>query len=162
MRRIALAVLLILAAPAAFAAVSAADRSFLTHEAQGGAYELAIAQLATQKGTRDDIKAYAQRIVSDHEQANTALQQLAQSKGVSLPTGMTNDEQTRFAGLQNLQGTTFDRAYVKEAVRINAGDKRDFAKEAKTTHDADIRAYVQRFAAMDAEHEQAAKQLQTS
>ena len=159
MRHIALAVLLTLAAPAAFAAVSAADHSFLTHEAQGSAYELAIAQLAAQKATRNEVKAYAQRIVSDHEQANMALQQLAQSKGVPLPTGMTNDEQTRFAGLQTLQGAAFDRAYVKEAVRINAGDKRDFTKEAKTTHDADIRAYVQRFAAMDAEHEQAAEQL---
>ncbi len=156
------AILLALAAPPAFAAVSTADRSFLIHEAQGGAYELAIAQLATQKATHDDIKAYAQRIVADHEQGNKALQQLAQSKGVSLPTGMTHDEQTRFAGLQNLQGTDFDRAYVKAAVRINAEDRRDFANEAKTTHDADIHAYVQRFAAMDAEHEQAAKQFPTS
>ncbi len=161
MGRIALVILLVLSAPAANATVSADDRSFLRHEAQGDAYELAIAQLAAEKATRGDVKAYAQRIVSDHEQANAALRHLAQDKGVQLPNGMTNDEQTRFSGLQNLHGADFDRAYVKEALRVNAEDKRDFAKEAKTTHDAEIRAYVQRFSAMDAEHEQAAKQLQT-
>ena len=159
MRRAVLTVALLLAAPAAFAAVSSADRSFLQHEAQGASYELAIAQLAQQKATRPDVKAYAQRIVSDHEQANAELSKLAQSKGVSLPTEMTSNDQTRLAGLQNLQGNDFDRSYVQESVRINAGDKRDFAKEAKTTHDPAIRAYVKQFTGMDAQHEQAAKQL---
>jgi putative membrane protein len=153
-----LAALLATAAPV-LAAVSSADRSFLAHEAQGNAYELAIAQLAAQKASRDDIKTYAQRVVSDHETANTALQQLAQGKGVTLLQGMTGDEQTRFAGLQNLRGADFDRAYLKETTRINAEDKRDFAKEGRQTHDPEIRAYVQRFSAMDAQHERAAKAL---
>lgn len=158
--RAALAVLLVLAAPAALAAVSDADRDFLAHEARGGAYELAIAQLAAQKATRDDIKAYAQRIVSEHGQANATLQQLARSKGLLLPAGgMTNDEQTRFAGLQNLQGTDLDRAYVEEAVRTDAEDKRDLAQEAKTTHDPEIRTYVQDVSTKEAQHEQAVKQL---
>ena len=162
MRRLVVIAAALLVAPAALAAVSASDRSFLQREVQGSSYELAIAKLAEQNAMRDDIKAYAQRVASDHEQANAALDQLVQSKGVPMPNGMTSDDQTRLAGLQNLRGPDFDRAYVKEAKRINADDKRDFAKEKKATHDADIRAYVQRFSAMDAAHEQAAKQLQGS
>ncbi len=88
-----LAALLVLAPPATHAAVSAADRLFLKHEARSGFYELAIAQLAARKATREDIKAYTQRIILDHEQASAALQHLAQNKGVQLLTGMTNDEQ---------------------------------------------------------------------
>lgn len=99
MRLTCLGLLLALAAPAAFAAPSADDRSFLAYEAQGSAYELAIAQRAVQDATRGDVKAHARGVVSDHEQASAALQRLAQDEGVALPTGMTNDEQSRFAGL---------------------------------------------------------------
>jgi len=158
-----LAALLAFAAPAtASAAPSQADRAFLDQEARGAAYELAIAQLATQQSSRSDIKAYSQRVVSDHETANAALRQLAQSEGVSLPTGMTEDQQTRLAGLRKLKGSDFDNAYLKEVKRINAEDKTDFAKEAKETHDPDISSYVKRFSAMDAEHEKAAEQLPMS
>lgn len=162
MRRVALTILLALAAPAtAFAAVSAADRSFLDHEAQGGAYELAIAQLAMRKATRNDIKAYAQRIVSEYTQADAALKQIAQRQGISLPAGMTQDEQTRFAGLQNSHGAAFDRAYVAEMVRASAEDERDLTEEAETSRDTSIRAYANRFGALAAEHEHTARQLQT-
>ena len=161
MRRAVLAAVLLAAMPA-YAAVSASDRSFLQHEAQGAAYELALAQLAAQKATRDDVKNYAQQIISDHEQANAALGQLAQSKGVPLPKDLSSDDQTRLAGLQNLQGNDFDRSFVKEAVRINQEDKRDFAKEAKTTHDPEVRAYVKQFSAVDQKHAAEARQLQKS
>lgn len=162
MRHAALAATVLLAAVPAFAAVSAADRSFLQHEAQGAAYELALAQLAVQKATRGDIKSYAQQLISDHDQANAALEQLAQSKGVSLPKALSNNDQTRLAGLQNLQGNDFDRSFVKEAVRINQEDQRDFAKEARTTHDSEVRAYVKQFSVMDQRHAAGARQLEKS
>lgn len=160
MRPTALAAAVLLAAMPALAAVSASDRSFLQHEAQGAAYELALAQLAAQKATRDDIKTYAQQLITDHEQANTSLDQLAQSKGVPLSKTLSSDDQTRLAGLQNLQGNDFDRSFVKEAVRVNHEDRRDFAKEAKSTHDPDVRAYVRQFSAMDQKHAAGARQLQ--
>ena len=160
MRHAVLVAAALLAAPVALAAVSSADRSFLQHESQGASYELALAQLAAQKATRDDVKSYAQEVIADHDQANAALTQLAQSKGVSLPTGMSSDDQTRLAGLKNLQGQDFDRSFVREAVRVNAEDKRDFSKEAKATHDPEIRAYVKQFSAMDRKHAAGAKQLQ--
>lgn len=162
MRHAALTILLILAAPAAFAAVSAADRSFLDREARGISYELAIAQLAVQKATRNDIKAYAQRIIAEHAQEDAMLKQIAQNQGVSLPAGMTHDEQTRFADLQGLQGAAFDRAYVAEMVRASAEDERDLTEGAQGSHDLGIRAYANRFGAVAAEHEHAARQLRAS
>ena len=162
MRHAVLAAAVMLVASPALAALSASDRSFLQHEAQGAAYELALAQLAAQKATREDIKAYAQHILADHDQANAALEQLAQSKGVSLPKTLSNDDQTRLAGLRNLQGHEFDRSFVNEAVRINQEDKRDFAKEAKMTHDPEVRAYVKQSSAMDQKHADEARQLQKS
>ena len=65
------------------------DHQFLVKDAQGGAYEIAIAALAQQRSSRDDVKAYAARIIADHAAYNQALQELARAKGIELPTTMT-------------------------------------------------------------------------
>lgn len=139
--------------------LSRVDRSFLHKEAQGSIYELTIAQLAQQRATRPEVKNYAARIVSDHESYNEALQQLAQSKGVTLPKTMDRADAERLTQLKRQQGAAFDRAYVQESTRINADDKRSFAREAKATHDEQVRDFVSRFSDMDAEHERMGEAL---
>lgn len=128
-------------------------------EGAGAAYELALSQLAAQRATRDDVKAYAQRVAQDHAQLNPLLRQLAQSKGLTLPTELRAADQRRLERIGGYQGARFDTAYIREVRRINNADKRSFDKEAQSTQDEAIRAYVQRVAAVDAQHEQAAQAL---
>ncbi len=109
--------------------VSTGDQKFLQNEAQGTAYELAIAKLAAQKATQPDIKNYAQMIIQDHEQLNTQLQQLAQSKGVSLPSSMTAEQQTKLTRLQGLTGQEFDRQYENDTTQVNGQDKSEDQQE---------------------------------
>ncbi len=59
-------------------------------------------------------------------------------------------------------GKAFDALYVKEALRINAEDKRDSEKEKATTKSEAIRSFIAKFADMDAENETLAKQLEKS
>jgi putative membrane protein len=53
--------------------------------AADGHKEIALAQLAEQKGASPSVKALAQRIRKDHTQAEQELKSLAQSKSVALP-----------------------------------------------------------------------------
>lgn len=135
------------------------DHQFLVKDAQGGAYEIAIAALAQQRSSRDDVKAYAARIIADHAAYNQALQELARAKGLELPTTMTADDRVRLNTINSQAGSTADRSFIEEAVRVNAEDKQDSADEAARTADADIRAFLQRFEAVDAEHERLALAL---
>lgn len=141
------------------APITRMDRQFLVKDAQGGAYEIAIAALAQQRTSRADVKAYASRLIADHAAYNQGLQELAQAKGIELPTEMTADDRVRLNGINGQAGRTADRSFIAEAIRINAEDKQDAAEEAAKTADPDIRAFLHKFAAMDAEHEKMALAL---
>ena len=152
------------AAPAAPSAplppgVTEIDRQFMILDAQGGAYELMMATVAQQKSTRADIKAYASMLIQDHSEYNAALQQLAQSKGIVLPTAMSAKQLSDIDAMNRQSSGTFDNSFIAEATRINEEDRKDAQTEAAVTQDPDIKAFLQRFAAMDSRHEQAAKAL---
>ena len=68
-----------LAVPCAKAAtkLSMADESFILAAAQGGMTEVKLGELAAQKGTRDDVKAFGQMMVKDHTAINDDLKALA-------------------------------------------------------------------------------------
>ena len=148
------------AAPVSPTPISEVDRQFLVTDAQGSLYEMSIAALAQQRTTRDDIKAYAATIIRDHTAESADLQQLAIAKHVALPTDMSVEDRNKLNGM-NLEGSsTLDHSFVLEAIRINDEDKKDSQQELNRTSDPDIKAFLQRYAATDAKHEQMAKALQ--
>lgn len=161
----ALAGLVLLAHGAAQAQAAAAkpaaafDQLFLRNEATGSAYELSIAQLAQARATRDDVKSYAGMLVNDHEAYNGALRELARQKGVALPPGLTPKSQAMRDALAKQQGAAFDRAFIREAGRINDDDVRSFRQEASRTTDPDIRAFVAKFLTVDEGHAKGARDL---
>ncbi len=141
------------------APITNTDRQFLIKDAQGGAYEIAIAALAQQRTSREDVRAYASRLIADHATYNQALQELGRAKGIELPTDMTAEDRVRLNGLNVYTGSTADRSFIEEAIRVNAEDKQDAAEEAAKTSDPDIRAFLRKFEAVDAEHERMALAL---
>ena len=141
------------------APITSMDHQFLVKDAQGGAYEIALAALAQQRTSREDVRAYASRVIADHAAYNQALQELGRAKGVELPTDMTASDRVRLNGINAYTGSTADRSFIEEAIRINAEDKQDAADEAAKTPDPDIRAFLQKFESVDAEHERMARAL---
>lgn len=158
---LALAALLILPAAAHAQAqkADARDTGFLKDQAQGTAYEMAIARLALDKAERPAVKTYAQAIISDHDQLDAQLKMVARIKGVELPTDMTPKQKTDLARLQGLSGATFDRAYEQETTRINGQDKTEDEKELGATNDQTIHQFVQQLQAADQKHLQAGEAL---
>ena len=148
------------AVPVSPAPISEADQQFLVTDAQGSLYEMSIAALAQQRTTRDDIKAYAAIIMRDHTAESADLQQLATAKHVALPSDMSVEDRNKLNGMNLQGGSTLDRSFVMEAIRINDEDKKDSQEELNRTSDPDIKAFLQRYAATDAKHEQMAKALQ--
>ncbi len=149
-------------AAAGSGSLTASDEEFLTKDTRGGAYELQSAKLAVQKASRSDVKSYAEKLVSDHQRYNLALEKLGKENGLALPTELDSADKSRLSDLEKLSGKAFDALYVKEALRINAEDKRDSEKEKATTKSEAIRSFIAKFADMDAEHETLARQLEKS
>ncbi|MEA2417771.1 MAG: putative rane protein, partial [Thermoanaerobaculia bacterium] len=76
--------------------VDPGDQEFMNKAAQGGMAEVMLGQTASSKGTSPDVKNFGNRMVSDHGKAGDELKQLAQTKGVTLPSDV-DDESKKMA-----------------------------------------------------------------
>lgn len=96
-------------------ALSAADRNMMRDLAYANLSEVAMAKLAQEKTSNDEVRNYAQRMIDDHSKAMDQLQQLAQAKGVQLPTAPDAKHQAMEKKLRAMSGQEFDRQYMQQA-----------------------------------------------
>ena len=117
--------------------LAAADREFITQAATDGHKEVALAQLAEQKGTSPSVKALAQRIHKDHMQADKELKSLAQAKNVTLPA--PGDHKAEIAKLE--KDANFDQTYANLMV---ADHKKAIAlfERASSSKDAGVKMFA--------------------
>ncbi|HSS99808.1 MAG TPA: DUF4142 domain-containing protein [Terriglobales bacterium] len=124
------------------AGLSTADSTFMKKAADGGMAEVELGQLAVQKASSSDVKAFGQRMVDDHGKANEQLKQLASEKRVELPQEPGAKHKATKAKLEQLSGTEFDRAYVDEMVRDHKKDVSEFQRESKSASDDGVKSFA--------------------
>jgi putative membrane protein len=154
MRRavIAVAVLALSAAPAfaqtttpdktAKPTVSAADKTFATNVAMDGMAEVEIGKLAAEKAASDQVKQFAQRMVTDHQKAGDELKSMAQTKNITLPTELGPKHKALRARLEKLSGEAFDRAYMNEMVAGHRKAVTAFRTESNSGKDAELKQWA--------------------
>ena len=127
---------------AANGGVPTSDRKFMDKAAQGGMAEVELGQLAEQNAQNPDVKAFAQRMVTDHSKANDQLKQLAAQQGVSLPTSLDAKDQATKARLEKLHGDAFDKAYMHDMVMDHKKDVAEFKREASAAKTPALRDWA--------------------
>jgi len=128
---------------AANGGVPTSDRQFMDKAAQGGMAEVELGQLAQQNAQNPDVKAFAQRMVTDHSKANDQLKQLAAQQGVSLPTTLDAKDKATKARLEKLQGAAFDKAYMKDMVMDHKKDVAEFKHASSSAKTPALRDWAQ-------------------
>lgn len=119
------------------------DQRILGDLAQANLDEVAAAQVAQQKSQNDQVKNFAQQMITDHGQALKDVQALAQSKGVTLPTGPDSKQQKMDDQLNGLNGAAFDRAYLKRAgVAAHKQAHTMLARAQSRATDPDLKALI--------------------
>jgi putative membrane protein len=122
--------------------VSEADRAFMMEAAAGGMAEVEMGRLAASKGASAAVREFGKRMVRDHSKANAQLMRLAKAKAVTLPTGITDQQQQDKVKLSNLSGADFDREYMSMMVEDHNNDVKAFEDKAGNADDADLKAFV--------------------
>lgn len=140
--------------------MSAADKQFAMEALQGGTAEVKLGQLAAQKGSSDGIKAFGQRMVTDHTKAGNELKEIASAKGIPIPEGIGTKHQAAYDKLSGLSGASFDSEYIRHMVADHRQDLSAFQKEANQGQDADIRAFASKTLPMIQDHLRQAQELQ--
>jgi putative membrane protein len=132
--------------------VSLADQEFILAAAQGGMTEVKLGQLAAQKGTRDDVKAFGQMMVKDHSAINDDLKALAAQKGITLPEGLDPKHQAMLDKLTALPDADFDNAYIAAMIKGHKKDAKAFKAEAAATTDQDVKNFLDKSLPIVQEH----------
>jgi putative membrane protein len=138
------------------------DRKFVEEAAQGGLAEVQLGTLAAQKATHPDVKQFAQRMVDDHSKANSELQQLAATKGVTVPTAIDAKTRREQEKLQGLSGDRFDREYMEHMVSDHKQDVKEFRKASESAKDPQIKAFAAKTLPILEEHLKMAQTVETA
>lgn len=123
--------------------LSSADTTFAMRAAQGGTAEVQLGQLAAQRASNPEVKAFGQHMVDDHSKANDNLKSIAQSENMTLPTSLNGKDQAEYTKLQGLSGADFDREYVKFMVKDHEEDIKEFQKQVSKGKDPRMKAFAQ-------------------
>jgi putative membrane protein len=122
--------------------VPEADSNFASKAAAGGMAEVEMGQLAADKGTNDAVKAFGQRMVTDHSKAGDKLKDVAAKEGLTLPSEITKADQREYDRLSKLSGKDFDQAYAQAMVKDHVNDVAEFKKEAMSGGDPSLKQFA--------------------
>jgi putative membrane protein len=138
--------------------LSSDDADFVQKAAKGGLAEVELGRLAQQKGASDVVKQFGQRMEQDHSKANQELQQLAFSKGVTLPQSLDEKDAAERDRLSKLSGREFDAAYMLDMVKDHMEDVSEFQREANKGQDLDVKAFASKMLPILQDHLRMAEQ----
>ncbi|MEN6466050.1 MAG: DUF4142 domain-containing protein [Syntrophaceae bacterium] len=140
--------------------VSKGDMKFVMEAASGGLLEVELGNYVAQAASSPDVKAFAQRMVTDHSKANQELMTLAEDKQIKLPKEMNKKHMKAYQKLKGMQGADLDKAYMKQMVKDHKDDVKAFGNEAKKGKDPDIKAFAANTLPILQEHLKLAQDIQ--
>jgi len=119
------------------------DKAFFENAASANQFEIAASKLALTRSSDPDIKAFAQKMITDHGEAGTKLEALAARKNVTLPTTMARRHQHLYDALENDKaGKDFDEDYKNKMVMSHKEAVSLFDQTSKKGQDPDVKSFA--------------------
>jgi putative membrane protein len=88
------------------------DKQFLATASQSDYTEIAFSKLAADKAADPQVKAFAQKMITDHTALETDMKPFADKWGVTPVTTLDAMHQQKYDALQQISGVEFDKAYM--------------------------------------------------
>lgn len=137
-----------------------ADQSFLAKAIADGDAEVQLGQLAEQKSQSNDVKQFAQKMVSDHSQMGEKwFKPVAKQLGVAESKSHDKKDKKLIAKLETLSGPQFDTEYIQAMVKDHKEDMKNFTEEAQATQDPNMKQVAQQGANIIQQHLQLIEQV---
>lgn len=124
------------------APLSEEDREFMTKAAQSNMLEVALGREVARKAKSSEVKAFGERMMTDHAKANDELRRIAERKGVTLPTELDEEHRRELTQLAALSDEKLDKEYVTQMVEEHTHDVEAFREASKNVKDPELRAWA--------------------
>lgn len=119
-----------------------ADKKFLATAAQSDQNEIALSKLALDRATNPDVKAFAQKMVNEHQQMTESMKPFADKWGLTAPSGPDASHKKEWDKLNGMSGAAFDKEYMSEMVTDHTKAYSAFTKEGEDTKLPDFKEAV--------------------
>lgn len=140
--------------------LSRADQKMVKDMAMSNLAEIEAGRLAQGKSQNEQVKNFAQQMIDDHTKALGEVRQLAQAKGVPLPTELDRTHKRKNERLGALSGDAFDRAYMNQAGVSDHKKAHGLLRQAQArAKDPDVKALAARTMTIVDQHLSSAQQL---
>jgi len=137
-----------------------ATNSFVSKAMEGDLAEVQLGQLAEQKSQSNDVKQFAQKMVSEHGQMNDKwFKPVAQQLGVSEPKGPSKKDKKEMAKLEQLSGPDFDREYINMMIKDHQQDLKEFKSEAQVAQNPSVKQVAEQGSNVISQHLQLIQQI---
>jgi putative membrane protein len=139
------------------------SKEFVKKAGAAGAAEVEAGQLGAQKATDPEVKAYAQKMVADHTQANKELMAAAKAKNLEVPTEPDLMHKGMMAKFEHQKADAdFDHDFMQQMVRDHEAVVELFQQASTDQNvDADFRALAKKTLPTLQEHLKEAKRLES-
>ena len=135
------------------------DKQFLMTASQGDYTEITFSQLALQKSTNPQVKAYAQKMITDHQTLEQEMKPFADQMGVTPVTTLDSMHQQLYDQLNGLSGADFDKQYMSNMDTDHHKTLDAFKTEESTTTDTKLKPTVKKGEKVVAQHTEMADKM---
>jgi putative membrane protein len=139
--------------------VARADRRVIETIARKNQAEVELSNLAKQNAANDQVKQFADKMVSDHQKAGDELKQIASQAGVDMPTDLDRKHKRAADNLAKAKGADFDRKFMSQMVDDHESTLKDLRKASKDAKDPQLKAFADKTAQHVEQHLQEARQI---
>jgi putative membrane protein len=99
--------------------VTLSDKQFARMTALRLMMEIQLSNAAMEKSDSDTVKQLSRRILDDYKKSHSTLERVSLRVGISLPSELDHKRKSRVEKISALSEPDFDRAYLKEMVRLH-------------------------------------------
>jgi putative membrane protein len=144
-------------------AKTSSDQRFVDFAAQTDMVEANLGQLADSSASSQQVKDYAQMLVSDHTNDFHQLYGIANQANLTMPSAIDGAHNKMMIDpFQKLKNAAFDKKYVHEMIAGHTRAIAMYKKEAASGENADLKSYAQQALPTLQKHLDGAKALATA
>jgi putative membrane protein len=138
---------------------SSEDAKFLVKAAEIDLAVINIGRLSTQRGSRQDVREFANRLVQDHSANLNQVNQLCNRNNWKSGERMDQEHQQLFQKLAVMQGPQFDQAFLNHAAEGHKKGVEFFKNASENCKNADVKQFATQTLAAVRQHEQELQRL---
>jgi putative membrane protein len=121
------------------------DAQFMQFAAVSGLFEIQSSELATQKGSTQQLIDFANHMITDHMMQDQELKSLAAQKNITLPATLTPEKQAIVTKLNGLGGAAFEKEYMNEQIKSHEETVKNFEMASTSARDADVKTFASKY-----------------